>query len=140
MNIPLEQLIRLGGLLHLALIIPISLVPFVLDWKKELSPLPLMLRRLFWTYGGFIAGIIVAFGLISIGLATHLVDGHPVSRAFCGLIAVFWTARLIVEFTAFEVGSYLNTPFKKYSYPFLLLNFAAMVVIYAYVGIKQGGI
>jgi hypothetical protein len=60
----------------------------------------------------------------------ELASGAPLSRGVCTMIALFWLARLGVQFFVFDARPFLTTPFLRFGYHGLTLLFAALVFIY----------
>jgi hypothetical protein len=119
-----------GGLFHFVILIASALTPRVLDWRKNLAALHPFLRRLFWVYGSFIVLVIVCFGALTLGYAEELASGAAFPRAVCAIIAIFWLARLAVQFFVFDAKPFLTTTFLRLGYHGLTLLFAALVCIY----------
>jgi len=134
----LELAIRLSGLVHFSILIASAMVPRVLDWRGQLAALHPFLRRLFWVYGSFIVLTIVAFGLISLACAPDLADGSPLARWVCGFIAVFWLARLAVQFFVFDAREFLTTWWLRAGYHLLTIIFIALPVPYGMVAAGFG--
>ena len=126
----MKVLIQLGGLIHFAILIASALTPAVLNWRAHLAALPRLLRQLFWVYGSFIVLVIVSFGTISLALPGALASGDPLARAFCGMIALFWAARLGVQCFVFDPAPYLTNALLKVGYATLTLAFIVLVLIY----------
>lgn len=91
------MLLLIAGLLYLTLI-PVSLsVPRALDWKGQLSRLTPLCAQVVWLHGAFIAGLIVAFGALTLGLRDRLASGEE--PVLAGLMGGFWLARLVFQLT-----------------------------------------
>ena len=120
----------LGGLLHFLVLIASALTPRVLDWRAKLAGLHPFLRRLFWVYGGFIVLVIISFGVLTLFHAEALASGLALPRSVCGMIAIFWLARLGVQFFLFDARPFLTTTFLRLGYHGLTLLFTALVIIY----------
>lgn len=119
-----------GGLLHFVVLIASALTPRVLDWRTNLATLHPFLRRLFWVYGGFIVLMIVSFGALTLWHANELASGTALSRSICGMVAIFWLARLGVQFFVFDPRPFLTTTFLRLGYHGLTFLFTALVFIY----------
>ncbi len=131
----IETGIRLGGCAHFCILIASAMVPRVLDWRTHLAPLHPFLRRLFWVYGVFIVMTIVGMGGVSVLCTRELVAGSALGRGVCGFIAVFWLARLAVQFFVFDAREFLTTWWLKAGYHALTLGFIALPVPYAIVAL-----
>ncbi len=125
-----KDLIWLGGLIHFSILSASCLVPFVLDWKKELNPLSPFLRKLFWVYGVFIILIIVGFGTLSVRNAEYLANNDGFATAFCTFVAAFWTLRLFVQCFVFDTRQLQLALWVRLGYHSLTVAFVAMVAIY----------
>ena len=92
--------------------------------------LPPLLRQLFWVYGSFIVLVIISFGAISLVHADVLASGHPLARSMSGMIALFWSARLAVQWFVFDATPFLTNTLLKLGYHLLTVAFIALAVIY----------
>jgi hypothetical protein len=126
----MRTLLFIGGALHFVILIASALTPRVLDWRANLKVLHPFLRRLFWVYGSFIVLVIVSFGSLTLFHADELASGAPLARSICAVIAVFWLARLTVQFFVFDARPFLTTTFLRVGYHGLTLLFGALVFIY----------
>jgi hypothetical protein len=127
----MKTLLQLGGVLHFAILCASALTPRVLDWRGQLAPLPPLLRQLFWVYGGFIVLVIVSFGTLTLLHAATLASGEPLPRTICGVIALFWAARLAVQWFVFDATPFLTNALLQLGYHALTLAFLALTIIYS---------
>jgi hypothetical protein len=128
----MKTLLYLCGALQLTILIASAQVPRILDWRNNLASLPPFLRRLFWVYGVFIVLVIIAFAALTFLHAGDMTIGVPAARSLCAFIAIFWTARLVVQFAVFEPGPFLTSWLLKVGYHSLTVAFAALVLIYGW--------
>jgi hypothetical protein len=98
----LKVIIVLCGFAHLTLGIGSLLIPKLLNWKEALGAMPTLIRQMFWTYAGYILGINIFFGIISIFFTDELLAGSGLANAILALITVYWLARLVIQFTYFD--------------------------------------
>lgn len=112
-------------------------IPFVLDWRKEIAPLPPLFRQLFWTYAGYILGIHVFFGLISILAPGELIAGSTLSISLCVFIALYWLVRLIIQFAVFEVSEHRKTKWHVLGEVGLVGLFVFFTVVYTLAALYQ---
>jgi hypothetical protein len=127
----LPLLLRLAGAAQLSILIASALVPFRLDWKKELASLPKLHLQMYWTYGGYIVLCIVAFGAGSLFLADELAAGTLLARCVCGFVAVFWGVRVLLQ-PVFDAKPYLTAWWLKTGYHTLTVLFAALALTYGF--------
>ena len=132
----MKTLILLGGLIHFGILIASALTPGVLEWRRHLAQLPTLLRQLFWVYGSFIVFVIVAFGSLSLTHAGALASGEPLARSICAFIALFWAARLAVQWFVFDASPFLANAFLKVGYHTLTLAFVILTLIYGCAAIR----
>ncbi len=131
----LEHLVWVGGLLHFGVLIASALVPQVLDWKRELARLGTMTRQLVWVHGSFIVLVIIGFGTLSLLHAGDLSSGQPLARAVCGFIALFWAARLSLQFVLFDPRAYLTNVLLKTGHHGLTVTFTYFSMVYGWASI-----
>lgn len=128
----LELILRLAGALHFVILIASALTPRMLDWRNGLAPLHPFLRRLFWVYGVFITIVIAAFGVLALRHAPEMAAGEPVARSLCVFIAIFWSARLFVQFFVFDAQPFLTRWWIAAGYHSLTLAFICLTAVFTY--------
>jgi hypothetical protein len=131
----MKTLLHFAAGLQLSILIGSALVPRLLDWRKNLATLHPFLRKLFWVYGCFIVLIIVAFAMLTFLHADAMVSGEPLARSLCAFIAIFWAARLFVQWSIFDARLFLSNWFYKIGYHALTVAFALLIIIYGRVAI-----
>ena len=127
----LEMLLRIGGVLHFSLLAAGILAPFVLNWWSDLKKLSRLTQQIVWVHGVFIVLVIIGFAAASLLLPVELASGTPLARALCGFIALFWTARLIVQLFFFDAEPHLTHWFLRLGYRGLTGVFTYFAIIYA---------
>jgi uncharacterized membrane protein YhaH (DUF805 family) len=131
----LPTLIRMAGAGQAGVLIASSLVPFRLDWKKELGSLSRLHRQMYWVYGGYVVLSIVAFALISLFNADELAAGSGLARGFCLYVAVFWGIRLSLQ-AVLDVKEYLTAWWLKAGYHLLTVLFAGFTLVFGYAAVR----
>ena len=99
-----KTLVILAGLAHFGLVAVGSQVPRVFRFRETLAPLGAAPRRLIWTWGAFIVLANLGFGALSLAYAGEIAAGRGLAGGFALFIAVYWAARLVFQYGAF------NTP------------------------------
>ena len=127
----IEWLLFLGGILHFGILTGAVLVPRVLDFRGQLAKVSELLRQMVWVYAVFIFLTIVAFGTISVCFVGPLAAGTPLARAVCAFIAIFWLARLAIQFFVFDAKPYLKHWFLKLGYHGLTIVFLYHTIVYS---------
>lgn len=131
MDIALADLIRLAGVGQFSILIASSLVPFKLNWKRDLAPLPLLHRQMYWTYGGYVVLGIVALGAMSVACADELASGSRLGRAVCAYGALFWGIRVLLQ-AVFDVKPHLTAWWLTAGYHLLTVLFVFFTAVYGY--------
>ena len=126
----MKLLLQLAGAVQLLILTASALTPRVLDWRKNLAALNPFLRKLFWVYGIFIVMVIIAFATLTFRHADAMAAREPVARSVCVFIAVFWGARLFVQFAIFDVRPFLTNWIYRAGYHALTFTFAFLVLVY----------
>lgn len=105
----------------------------VFDWYNDIRKLKPLNQEIAKTYGRYIQGLNLAFGIISILFTSELKNGTGLAVALTGLIAAYWTGKVITQFAyypmyniprkmIFKIGEVgMNTLFILFAVVFLLL-------------------
>jgi len=126
----MKLLLQLAAALQLLILIASASTPRVLDWRKTLAVLHPFLRKLFWVYGVFVVMMIVAFAVLTFRHADAMAAREPVARSLCLFIAIFWGARLLVQFAIFDARPFLTNWFYKTGFHALTIIFAFLTFVY----------
>jgi hypothetical protein len=126
----MRLLLQFAAALQSLILIASALTPRVLDWRTNLAPLHPFLRKLFWVYGAFIVMVIIGFATLTFLHADAMAAHEPVARSLCVFIAIFWGARLLVQFAICDPRPFLTNWFYKLGYHALTLIFAFLVFVY----------
>lgn len=129
MELSLADVIRLAGAAQLCILVASSLVPFQLNWTRDLASLPVLHRQMYWTYGGYVVLGIVFLGAVSLACADELTSGSRLGRAVCLYGLVFWGARLPLQ-AVFDAKPFLTAWWLKAGYHLLTVLFLAFVGVY----------
>jgi hypothetical protein len=87
---------------HFCVLIASFQVPYQLKWNTDLASLRPLNRKLLWVYGGFTVYTIAAFGMMTLLLHNEMMRGDRAAVAIALFVAVYWLARIIVDFTYFS--------------------------------------
>lgn len=98
----LQTLVLMAGVGQLLLAAGSVVIPRVLRWKEKLAGLDPLLRRVFWVYAAYILMTNVALGLVSVLAAESLVEPAALAFAVALYAAVYWGARLAIQFAFFR--------------------------------------
>ncbi len=126
----LPTLIFLAGMGQLCVLTASALVPFRLNWRRDLSRLPRLHRQLFWVYSGYVVLAIVTFGFLSLLQAHELAQGSNLARGMCAYMGLFWGLRLLLQFVL-DVRPHLTTWWLRLGYHTLTVLFASFTLIFS---------
>ncbi|MGB8805609.1 MAG: hypothetical protein WCC93_11840 [Chthoniobacterales bacterium] len=126
----MKLLLQLAAAVQLLILIASASTPRVLDWRKNLAVLHPFLRKLFWVYGVFVVMVIIAFAVLTFRHADAMAAREPVARSLCLFIAIFWGARLLVQFAIFDARPFLTNWFYKTGFHALTIIFAFLTFVY----------
>lgn len=126
----LETGVLLAGIGQLILVVASAVIPRCLDWKGPLQCLPLLMRQLFWTYAGYILGMHLFFGLISVFGTELLLDHTPQATILCGLMMSWWLVRIGLQFFCFDRKGIPQTRFNILAEALLVALFLFLTIIY----------
>ena len=144
MQIPisLHTFVVLAGVGQLALAAGSLAIPRILGWKEDTQKLKPLTRQVFWTYAGYIWTTNVCFGLVSTLGAGYLLDGSPLAAAVCLYIAIYWGARLIIQYTYFDRSGAPQGRLIKLGEVALVSLFAYLLLVYGFIALRGlfGGI
>lgn len=132
----LTTLVRVAGLLQLSVLVASALVPQQLNWREILKPLPRLVQQLFWTYGGYVVGMIIFNGLLALLFAHELTSGSALGRFLCGYIALFWAVRLSLQLW-FDAKPFLTAWWLVAGEIVLTLLFVIFVGVFGYAAIAS---
>ena len=126
----MKLFLQLAAAVQLLILTASALTPRVLDWRNNLAALPPFLRKLFWVYGVFIVIVIMAFATLTFRHADAMAAREPVARSLCAFVAVFWGARLFVQFAIFDPRPFLTNWTYRVGYHALTFTLAFLVLVY----------
>ena len=133
----LPALVVLAGIGQLALILASVGIPFVLDWRTDLAKLRPLTRQMFWVYTGYIWCTNLSFGLISTFGPTLLLGGSPLATAVTSFMAIYWVARLLIQFSVLDRTSAPNGALTSVAEKVLVSLFVYLTLVYTFVAIAN---
>lgn len=132
----MRTLVLLAGLGQLALAAASLAIPRVLGWRGETAKLRPLLRQLFWTYAAYVWGSHIAFGLLSTLAPDRLLDGSPLARGVAGFIAVWWIARVVLQFVYLDRAGLPAGARFRWAEAGLVLLFVFLAIVYSAVAVR----
>ncbi len=92
-----DLILWLAGAGHFVILAASFQVPARLRWKQDLAQLMPFNRKLLWVQSGFTVLTIIAFGTLTLVLHKELLRGDRAAMALSFFIAIYWTARILVD-------------------------------------------
>lgn len=135
----LKLLVTLAGVGQLTLAAGSLAIPRILRWREDTARLRPLTRQVFWTYAAYIWTTNTLFGLLSLLGARLLLDGSPLARAVCGYIALYWGARVGVQFLYFDRSDAPSGPLIRLGEAALVALFVALTLVYGAATVAPGG-
>ena len=123
-----------AGVGQIVLILGSLAIPRVLQWNKELEPLNPLTRQMFWVYSGYIWTTNLSFGLLSALAPELLLRPDPLSAMVNAFIAVYWGARVLIQFFYFDRSSAPQGPLYTVAEIALVLLFNSLTIVYSLAG------
>ena len=86
----------------------------VLKWEQDLDNLNSLNRSIALTYGWYIQGMNLAFGLLTLFYMEELI--HPEGLAFglLALITLYWICRVILQFSLYDFSKVKSNRFFRF--------------------------
>ncbi len=134
MNFPLPAAIFVVGVAQLCVLVASALVPVRLQWSDLLASLPLLVRQLFWVYGGYVVLSIISLATISMVCADELAAGSLLARAFCVYATMFWGIRLSLQ-PFLDAKPFLTAWWLRAGYHLLTVLFTCFTLVFGWAAI-----
>lgn len=129
MNTTLATAVFWAGFGQFSVLIASALVPLRLDWRNRLASLPILVRQLFWVYGGYVVLSIVSLAAICVIASEEISSGSLLARCFCAYAALFWGIRLSLQ-PFLAVKPFLSTWWLVCGYHLLTVLFTSFTTIF----------
>jgi hypothetical protein len=127
----LKTAVVVAGIGQLVIVVGSLAIPRVLQWSDDVAKLRPLTRQVFWTYAGYIWVTNLCFGLLSVGAPASLIDGSPLAAAVSGFIALYWGARVVIQFAYFDRSAAPSGLQFRFAEILLVSLFAFFTVTYA---------
>ncbi|HAN66622.1 MAG TPA: hypothetical protein DCQ34_10430 [Chitinophagaceae bacterium] len=75
----------------------------VFDWYNDIRKLKPLNQEIAKTYGRYIQGLNFGFGLITMTCTEELQNQTPLALALTGLVAAYWTGKIITQFAYYPM-------------------------------------
>ena len=126
----IETLMLTAGLAQIVLAIGSLVIPKILNWHGELIKVRPLIKQLFWTYAGYILGINLSFGLLSVFDSRDLTNGSRIAMIITGFIALYWISRIFIQFFYFDRTDFPTGKWNKMGEISLVALFICLSIVY----------
>ena len=127
---PSVEIIQLAGMAQIVLVLVSLSIPRILGWSQETRKLRPLTRQVFWTYAGYICVSNLCFGLLSVCQPDSLLSETPLAGAVTGFIALWWAARVVIQFTYFDRSDAPQGTWYTIAEIALVLLFVVLTLVY----------
>lgn len=129
----LQGALWLGCAAHFCILIASYNVPKQLHWHEDFAVLSRFNRKIFWTYGAFIVGVIVSFGLLTGFLHAELFRGERAAVGLSLFIGALWAARVVTDFFYFDHDDWPHGWQFEAGHVMLTFTFVCLAVLFGLV-------
>lgn len=98
----MTELILLAGAVQLIIAASNLVVRRMLKPSAELAHVPPMIRQIYFVHWIYIIFILLVFASLSFAFAPQLAAGQPLGRFLSSAMALFWLARLPIQFFYYD--------------------------------------
>ncbi len=109
----------------------------VFDWYNDIKKLKPLNQEIAKTYGRYIQGLNFSFGLITILLTNELKNQTGLAVALTGLIAAYWTGKLLTQFAYYPMYQIPNKIYIKIGEVLMNGLFILFAVVYIWLFITN---
>lgn len=130
----------LAGLAQIAIALTSLAIPRVLGWREETRAWRPLTRQVFWTYSSYILTTNLAFGILTVAAPAALLDGSTLAAAVTGFIAVYWAARVILQFALYDRSVAAGSPALKAAEALYVAGFTYVALTNAAAALHNAGV
>jgi hypothetical protein len=109
----MELHLKIVGILFILLALIHYFFPKYFNWKQELTSLSIINRQMMYIHSFFIAFGIFLMGLLCLVSSHELISTALGKQVSLGL-AIFWTARLFIQFFGYSSKTWKGKPFETF--------------------------
>jgi len=109
----------------------------VFDWYTDVKQLKPLNQEIAKTYGRYIQGLNLSFGIIAILLTQELQNGSKLAIALTGLIALYWVGKVATQIAYYPMYEIPKKPIFKYGGYGMNLLFVLFAVVFSLLLIKN---
>jgi hypothetical protein len=129
-------LLRIAGVVHLIILGANFAISGILDFKRELAKVSPIMRQIFVVHHAYIMFILALFAALCLGFPEDLAGASPLGTFLCGFMALFWLARLPVQFFFYDDEVKRLHKLGHWAFSFAVVSIAAVLSVAAARGLR----
>ncbi|MEY2529904.1 MAG: hypothetical protein QOJ05_1994, partial [Verrucomicrobiota bacterium] len=127
----LELLLRLAALAQLGVVLLNLFLIRIMNWRRDLDAMPLLLREVFQIHVYFISITLAIFGAVTWRFAGDLANAtHPLCVWLAVGIGVFWAIRSVMQWTHYSAVHWRGDRLRTLIHWALFLGYGAFAAVY----------
>jgi hypothetical protein len=100
-------------------------------WARDLAPVSLLTRRIFYVHTFFIALGVMMGGAVSLFFARDLLEANPLSRVVLAGMAAFWLCRLLAQLFIYDSALWRGDRFRTFMHGAFLALWCYVTATYS---------
>jgi len=133
---PIVPYLQVAGLVQLAIAGANFVLPKKLRYRENLSLVDPIIRQVFVVHSVYIVFVLVAFSALCLLYAPELAGASVLGRFLCIWMAVFWTPRLIVQWTYYDRAVRRANPWGNWGFTAAILYLIVVFGVAALGGVS----
>lgn len=133
----LTLLLRISGLGLIVLSLAHAAFPARFRWREELARLSQLNREMFYVHAFFISLIVLMMGILAFFGTNYLVEPSPLARWVAIGLAMFWGARLVIQWFGYSRQLWKGKRFETCIHWLFALSWAFLTGVFAWLAISQ---
>lgn len=129
-------LLRIAGVVHLIVLGANFAIPGILDFKRELEKVSPIVRQIFVVHHAYIMLVLALFAALCLVFPGELAGASRLGTFLCGFMALFWLARLPLQFFFYDDEVKRMHRLGHWAFSFALVGMAAVLSISAVRGLR----
>lgn len=123
--------IQVAGLLTIGVALAHGFFPKHFGWRDDVGKLTLINREIFYVHFGFVVLVLMMLGTLSLGWSAELASGSGLARPLLAGMALFWAARLAVQFLGYSPELWRGVPARTAIHALLTIVWSYLAATYA---------
>ena len=131
MKINLELLLRVAALAQLSVVILNLFIVRIMNWRRDLNTMPLLIREVFQIHLYFISITLAIFGTVTWRFARDLANAaHPICVWLAIGIGSFWAVRSVMQWSHYSAVHWRGDRLRTLIHWTLFLGYGAFAAVY----------